>query len=240
VIELLNDDTVVTQDWARNALAAFADTSVGAVAPLALMASSQTPVDTIDSAGDCYFLWGIAAKRGHGEPLRPIHLESCHVFGASASCAFYRREALEAVGCFPEEFSAYFEDVDLAFRLHRAGFLVMFEPASRVYHCRSASYGAPNRRLLEQQSINEERVFWRNLPAPILLRAIPGHLVVLAAKMWRRWREGNLMPFVSGRLRVLAEVPELLQYRRRLQERYPAHNVSGWQLEKQYCNSKNQ
>jgi GT2 family glycosyltransferase len=234
VIELLNDDTVVTRNWASYALAAFLDASVAAVAPLALMAPPHTPDDRIDSAGDRYFLGGIAAKRGHGEPVQPAHLKSCRVFGASASCAFYRREALEAVGFFPEEFGAYFEDVDLAFRLHRAGFLVIFEPASRVYHRRSASYGTPNRRLLEQQSFNEERVFWRNLPGPVLLRAIPRHLAVLAAKMWRRCREGNLTPFVSGRLRVLGEVPELLQYRRRLQKRYPAHNVSGWQLEDRY------
>jgi GT2 family glycosyltransferase len=234
VIELLNDDTVVTSNWARYALAAFSDTSVAAVAPLVLMAPSQTPEDRIDSAGDRYFLWGVAAKRGHGQAVQPAHLKTCRVFGASASCAFYRREALEAVGLFPEEFGAYFEDVDLAFRLHRAGFLVLFEPASRVYHRRSASYGKPDRRLLKQQSFNEERVFWRNLPVPVLLRAIPGHVAVLAAKMWRRCREGNLAPFVSGRLQVLSELPELLRYRRRLQRRYPAHHVSGWQLEERY------
>jgi GT2 family glycosyltransferase len=239
VIELLNDDTEVTQDWAGHALALFADSSVGAVAPLALMASSHAPETRIDSAGDRYFLGGVAGKRCHGEPLRPAHIKSCRVFGASASCAFYRRDALEAVGCFPEEFGAYFEDVDLAFRLNRAGFLVIFEPASRVYHCRSASYGTPNRRLLERHSFNEERVFWRNLPGPVLRRAIPLHLAVLAAKMWRRWREGNLIPFVVGRLRVLSEVPEILQYRRRLQKRYPALDVIGWQLENRYWGGHN-
>lgn len=36
------------------------------------------------------------------------------------------------------------------------------------------------------QSRNEELVFWRNLPAGDLVRALPMHLAVLAGKAWRR------------------------------------------------------
>ena len=107
------------------------------------------------------------------------------------------------VGAFPENFGAYFEDVDLAFRLNRAGWQVRYEPASRVFHRGGSSYGRAQRRLLEQQSRNEERVFWRNLPGPALRRALPRHLGVLAAKAWRRWHEGGLAPFLCGRLRDL-------------------------------------
>jgi CDP-4-dehydro-6-deoxyglucose reductase len=52
------------------------------------------------------------------------------VFGASACAAFYRREALLAAGGFPEHFGAYFEDVDLSFRLRRLGFEIVYEPAA--------------------------------------------------------------------------------------------------------------
>src|SRR5439155_17661490 len=137
-----------------------------------------------------------AGKRGHGtilpsplrgraatgegaiSPLSPCgrggggegYLQPCRVFGTSASAGFYRRSALDRVGLFPEEFGSYFEDVDLAFRLNRAGFRTMYEPASRVLHHVSASYGRLGRRLIERQSCNEERVFWRNLPASALRR----------------------------------------------------------------------
>src|SRR5262249_60016595 len=126
----------------------------------------------------------------------------CRVFGASAAAAFYRRSAVLRVGAFPESFGAYFEDVDLAFRLHRAGYQAVFEPAARVWHHGSASYRR-SRGLEAQQSCNEERVFWRNLPGPVLLRALPRHGLVLAAKAWRRWREGEPMPLLRGRLRRL-------------------------------------
>src|SRR5262249_19403901 len=133
------------------------------------------------------------------------------------SSAFYRREALLRAGAFPESFGAYFEDIDLSFRLHWTGYRVFFEPRSCVLHRVSASYGArPAPALLEQQSRNEELVFWRNLPGGPLLRALPRHLAVLAAKAWRRWRCGELLPFLRGRFQVLRQLPALWAHRRSL------------------------
>jgi GT2 family glycosyltransferase len=240
ILELLNDDTEVQAGWAEAALACFQDPMVAAVAPLVLVKRGAPGASrlTIDSAGDRYYGGGIAGKRGHGQPLGEAYLKPCPVFGASASSGFFRRTALLQVGALPESFEAYFEDVDLAFRLHRAGYHVLFQPASRVYHHISASYGKPRRRLLEQQSRNEERVFWRNLPGPDLLRVLPSHLAVLAAKAWRRWRHGELLPFLCGRLAVLGDVPALLRHRRRLGELGPATCVHSWEVEHHYWDRK--
>jgi GT2 family glycosyltransferase len=232
IVELLNDDTEVTAGWADAALAGFADPAVAAVAPLVLRGESgQRGAYRVDSSGDRYFVGGVAGKRGHGEVLGPDHLRPGPVFGASASSAFYRREALLAVGGFSETFGAYFEDVDLSFRLHWAGYRVFYEPAARVWHHGAASYGPGDRRLLEQQARNEERVFWRNLPRGLLVRALPLHLAVLAAKALRRWRDGGLIPFLCGRLGVLTEVRELVRHRRGLRARGPDPDPAGWGLE---------
>jgi GT2 family glycosyltransferase len=218
VVELLNDDTEVCEGWAEAALSHFESDEVAAVAPLVLRwpGGRDGRVAVIDSAGDRYFLGGVAAKRGHGQPLSPKYLRSCEVFGASASSAFYRRDLLLKVGGFPEEFEAYFDDVDVAFRLRRAGGTAMFEPASRVLHHVSASHGVPRGDLLEQQAVNEERVFWRNVPARLLAPAVLMHLVVLVGKAWRRWQEGQLRPFLHGKLGILREVTAIHRHRRSL------------------------
>jgi GT2 family glycosyltransferase len=231
VVELLNDDTEVQAGWAEAALSRFADERVAAVAPLVLRWPAGCEVD---SAGDRYYVGGVAGKRGHGELLGAKYLQQRAVFGASASSAFYRRAALLQVGGFPEGFGAYFEDVDLAFRLQRAGYRAVFEPGSRVLHHISASHGQPRRKLLEQQSRNEERVFWRNLPARTLARALPAHLAVLAGKAWRRWQEGTLAPFVCGRLRLLGEVPSLLEHRRGLLRLGPPAAMRQWHVEDRF------
>ncbi|GIW78624.1 MAG: glycosyl transferase [Gemmatales bacterium] len=229
IVELLNDDTVVAAGWAEAALSAFTDHRVGAVAPLVVQ---RTPTGWhIDSAGDRYYVGGVAGKIGHRAPIETITLVRRRVFGASACAAFYRRQALEQIGFFPESFHAYFEDVDLSFRLNQAGYRIYFEPRSLVVHHGSASH-RPGRKLLQQQSRNEERVFWRNLPAKDLLRALPSHLAVLVAKAWRRWQEGTLVPFLVGRLQLLAEIPALYRYRR--SRPVPVGNLDTWLVEKRF------
>ena len=232
IVELLNDDTQVTATWTEAPLRCFQDPGVAAVAPLVLLGSPHDGVPTIDSAGDRYFIGGVAAKRGHGEVLNARYLQPTSVFGVSACAAFYRRTALEQVGGFPDSFGAYFEDVDLSFQLRQAGHRLLYEPASRVWHQGAASHGRGSRRLVEQQSRNEERVFWRNLPNSVLAQAVPWHAAVLMAKAWRRWREETFLPFVFGRLRVLTEFFPLMRHRQSLAS---CHSPFGsWGVERQY------
>ena len=70
-----------------------------------------------------------------------------------------------------------------------------------------------------------------NLPLRELARALPLHLAVLAAKAWRRWQEGNLVPFLTGRLRTLAELPEIMRQRRRLRQLGGNDDIAQWGVE---------
>lgn len=211
VVELLNDDTQVAAGWASAALEHFADPAIAAVAPLVFQGSPDDQRSVIDSAGDEYDIGGFARKRGQGERMSERFAGSREVFGASASSAFYRADVLRAVGGFPEHFGAYFEDVDLAWRIRRAGFRTMYEPRSVVWHRVGSSYGK-RRGLVELQSQNEERVFWRNVPH--VWQALPRHAAVLVGKALRRTREGTLLPWLVGRLRAFAEVPGIVAEQR--------------------------
>ena len=219
VVEMLNDDTEVTAGWADAALRWFADPGVGAVAPLVLqLEPGRTGNPRIDSAGDEYDPGGFARKRWHGLEWavgsgqwaeNPSGLSTAHcplpteVWGVSAAAGFYRRSALVAAGGFPPDFGAYFEDVDLSFRLRKLGFAARFDPDSVVWHRVSASYGRrPGRRTLELQSRNEERVYWRNVRGRDRLRSLPRHAAVLAGKACRRLAEGTLTPWAVGRVRA--------------------------------------
>jgi GT2 family glycosyltransferase len=79
-------------------------------------------------------------------------------FGGSGGASVVRTAAFEAVGGFEPLYFAYLEDVDLAWKLRRAGWRATFVPSARVTHAGSASTGegsplktylvARNRRLL--------------------------------------------------------------------------------------------
>ncbi len=201
IVQSLNDDAEVTEGWASPAIAAFDDPKVAMVAPLVL----RWPGDVIDSAGDDYDRGGFAQSRGRGQPISAKFLARQSVSAASGSAAFYRRETILHLGGFAESFGAYFEDVDLSCRVRRAGHRIEYVPASRVLHRGSSSYGPARGRLLERQSCNEERLFWRHHTGR------PGefvrHAAVVAAKALRRWQEGRLTPWLCGRLRALAMSP---------------------------------
>ena len=201
IVELPNDDTLVMPGWAEVALRLFeSDPTIGAVAPLVLqLRSGMKGLPKIDSAGDEYDPGGFARKRLHSQTWHGEIASPTDVWGVSATAGFYRRAALDQVGTFPDDFGAYFEDVDLSHRLRHGGWQIIHTPESQVWHRVSASYGRkPGRRVLTMQSCNEERVFWRNHRGSS--RRLLRHGLVLAAKSCRRIEEGTFLPWVTGRL----------------------------------------
>ena len=91
-VQLLNNDAEVCEGWVAAGLEPFADPRVGSVAPLVLVRSDPSRVD---SAGDQYAFVGWPSKRGHGEDAKDwVDRGAGPVFGASGSSAIYRSEAL--------------------------------------------------------------------------------------------------------------------------------------------------
>jgi O-antigen biosynthesis protein len=211
VIQLLNNDTEVTPGWIEAGLAPFADPTVGSVAPLVLVRSEPSRVD---SAGDTYSFVGWPSKRGHGQPSSVWESHaSDRVFGASGSSAFYRASALARVGAYDPVFGSYYEDVDLAFRLRWAGYSCVFAPDCRVLHEVSASYDHGKPALQRRMARNAEILFWSNLPLLWLLAAaVPHAAFTLAQGAWRLAR-GRARPFILGKLDALRELPALARNR---------------------------
>ena len=56
-------------------------------------------------------------------------------------CAFMvRTDVLKQIGLLKEEFFIYYEDVDLSFRIRKAGFTLGYEPSSVIYHIAGMSH----------------------------------------------------------------------------------------------------
>ena len=68
----------------------------------------------------------------------------------SGACFLVRREAFEEVGGFDESYFMYAEDVDLCWRLGRAGWRVAYAPSAEVTHLQGRSTDRhPYRMILE-------------------------------------------------------------------------------------------
>ena len=226
IVQTLNNDAIVTKDWASEALRLFANPAVGSVAPQIWLLREP---GLLDSAGDLYYLFGWAANRGHGLPLYPEVMEEREVFGACGAAGFFRRAALLRAGLFPQHFQAYYDDVDLAFRLRWAGYRCLYTPFSKVYHRLHGTYDHHHPEITYLIARNEERVFWTNLPGKSLRQALLPHLLHVLVKVVGKGLLGrNPSAYLRGKLAVLGEVKEIRGQRKRLrllaqQASFPIH-----------------
>ena len=77
-------------------------------------------------------------------------IETMDVDWVSGACFLVRRDAFEQVGGFDESFFMYLEDVDLCWRLDRAGWRVAYVPGAEVTHLQGRSTDRhPYRMILE-------------------------------------------------------------------------------------------
>ena len=165
-IATLNDDAVASPDWLRSAIvAAEADPEIGLVASQVRLSD-----EALDSAGLVLSRDGSSKQRGHGCPPSDYDRAS-DVLLPSGSAALYRREMLDDVGGFADEFFLYCEDTDLGLRARRRGWRCRYVPEAVVYHAYSKSAGRASE--LKALLVERNRLFLlvRNFPKRMLIAA---------------------------------------------------------------------
>jgi len=144
---LLNADTKLSPRFLEEILPAFEDPAVGIAAGKLLRFDGRT----LDSAGQLLGRSRWPRDRGYGKADRGQYDRDEEVFGACAAAAVYRRAMLEEVrdpggGVFDEEYFAFFEDLDLAWRARKLGWKAVYRHKALGYHARGGSSGAAGAR----------------------------------------------------------------------------------------------
>jgi GT2 family glycosyltransferase len=160
---VLNPDVRVEPDMIGRLHAGLdqAGTTTYAVGPKLRRASgnSLVPTDVIDSAGIRMTRDGRHFDRGSGEQDVGQFDRPAEVFGLTGAAALFRKAALEGGKIdgevFDEDFFAYREDADLAWRMQGFGFRAWFEPTAVGYHLRRAT---PENRKSLPPEINRHSV----------------------------------------------------------------------------------
>jgi GT2 family glycosyltransferase len=221
-VALLNNDAYAEPDWLTRLIeAAEGDPSVGMCASKMVFACRP---DVINSTGICVDRAGIAWDRHGGEADDDRETQPVEIFGACGGAALYRRAMLDEVGLLDEDFFAYLEDVDLAWRAQRAGWRCLYVPAARVYHAHSATgvEGSPFKSF--QLGRNKVWLLAKNYPFKQLwmytpLVAIYDFAAVTYALVGRRDVHA-----LRGRLAGLVGIVRMWQKRRGLQSAW-RHDV---------------
>jgi GT2 family glycosyltransferase/SAM-dependent methyltransferase len=138
-IFLLNNDTIVCDDWLDELLATFSTfDKVGLVGSKLVY-----PDGRLQEAGSIVWRDGSAQNFGRGQDANdPVYGYAREVDYVSGCAIMVPSELWRRLGGFDEYFSpAYCEDVDLALRIRNLGCSVIYQPFSTVMHFEGMSHG---------------------------------------------------------------------------------------------------
>jgi len=213
-IAVLNNDAVPHRDWAASLVDYMcSNEAVGFCASRVVF--YMTP-SLVDSCGDYYAREGVAGKIGHLAPADRFEQPE-EVFGAAASAAIYRRELLEEVGGFDEDFYLVHEDTDLSFRARLMGYTCHFVPSAIVRHHVSRTIGYRSPLAEYYASRNQEFVFLKDMPGALLLRYLAFHVLANGLQFAAHATRGRAGAWLRGKRDAMRFVPELIRKRRLVQ-----------------------
>jgi N-acetylglucosaminyl-diphospho-decaprenol L-rhamnosyltransferase len=136
-IVFLNDDVSVEPGF----VAGLTDALTPGVGMVAGVLLREDDPGLIDSAGVVADRTLLGFDYLNGEPVAALE-SAADPLGPTGGAALYRRSAFEQVGGFDEGIFLYYEDLDLALRMRRAGFSCRLAPRARGIHAYSETLGA--------------------------------------------------------------------------------------------------
>jgi len=163
----------------------------------------------IDKAGHLMFPDGQNRGRGTGELDRGQFDREEEVLWPDGCACLYRREMLDRIGGFDEDFFAYGDDAELGLRARIAGWRCMYTPAAVVRHHRGSTLGKDSAWRLELIERNRVLLAVKLFPWSLLWLNPLFFAVRVAASVAKAGREAGdtaHFPGFRGKLRMAAAI----------------------------------
>ena len=216
---VLNSDVVLQPNYIGSLISAAShDRQIGAAGGKLLRFELSLGEPVIDSVGIEMFASRRVWDRGTGEIDRGQYEVEQRVFGCCAAAALYRREAMMSIApdgeIFPEIYFAYYEDVDLAWRMNERGWSCLYVPTAVGRHVRGGSTtgSATTRRLVFR---NRYVLMVRNDSLSGLLRNAGPVIAVESAQLLRLIKYPNLLLQIP---RIVAAATRALKQRHQMKQ----------------------
>ncbi len=184
-LALLNNDVRVSPSWLKDMVSPLLDEghrAEGVVCTAGKIRNWEGDRHDFNGAGlsfcghgiSVHLGWPIAVSAGGGQHPAPI------LFGCGASMVI-RRDLFLELGGFDEDYFAYYEDVDLGWRLWSAGYRVLCVPEAVTFHRHhgTADAALPPGEHLYLLERNALYTLFKNLEAGRLERFLPAALHLL-------------------------------------------------------------
>ena len=161
---LLNSDVEVTEGWWQPLVEVLdSDKGVAAVAPKLRSVERRDEFEYAGAAGGFIDYLGYPFCRGrilsNVEEDKGQYDNRRDIFWASGAAMCCRREVFNSLGGFDEDFFAHMEEIDLQWRMQLAGWRIVVEPKSVVYHLGGGTLPASSRKIFLNHRNNLAMLF---------------------------------------------------------------------------------
>lgn len=132
LLVLINNDMVAAADWLEQLVKTQKETGAACVGGV-ILNWDGTAIDFVDAGVTPY---GFASQLHYGEPAECLreYGKVKPLFFACGGAMLIRKDVFLELGGFDEDFFAYYEDVDLGFRLWVTGYEVILAPQAITRH----------------------------------------------------------------------------------------------------------
>ena len=180
---LLNSDVEVEEGWLNPLVARLAaDEKVAALAPKIISYERKSDFEYAGAAGGFIDCFGYPFCRGRIldtiEKDQGQYDTAREVFWASGACMVVRADLFHKLGGFDGDFFAHMEEIDLCWRMQLAGYRVMVEPRSRVFHLGGGTLPNNSARKLYLNYRNNLSMLFKNLSRRSLLPVLFARMVL--------------------------------------------------------------
>lgn len=231
---LLNSDVEVTAGWIDPIIKLFkSDSSIVAAQPKILSYQQQDTFEYAGGAGGFIDALGYPFCRGRIfdtlEKDSGQYNDTRPIFWATGACLFIRSNIYHNAGGLDEEFFAHMEEIDLCWRLNRAGYGIYYVGSSTVYHVGAGtlSRSSPQKTYLNFR--NGLSLLVKHLPANKIWWQIPIRLgldLVAAVKFLVQGSPADCLAVFKSQISFWWSLRSNLKKRRALKKQVSHYNVS--------------
>lgn len=180
---LLNSDVEVTPGWLAPMEAVLdRHPEVAAVQPKILAQQRRDHFEYAGAGGGWLDTLGYPFCRGrlfyHTEKDEGQYDDEGPIFWSSGACMMIRSEWYHRLGGLDEDFFAHMEEIDLCWRLQRAGCRIWYTGLSRVYHVGGGTLAKSNPKKTYLNFRNGLSLIFNNLPTRELVLKFPIRLAL--------------------------------------------------------------
>lgn len=166
---LLNSDVEVTQGWLEPLVNCLEqDPEIAACQPKIKSYSRKEWYEYAGAAGGFIDKYGFTFCRGRifgrVEKDEGQYDDALDIFWSSGACMALKKDAWDKCGGLDNEFFAHMEEIDLCWRIHRAGLRIRYVPDSVVFHAGGATLPYESEFKTYLNFRNNLFLLYKNLP----------------------------------------------------------------------------